>query len=132
MSMSNAYNVKEAIKLLRLVADWAEKMDVQGICLPELPEYCVSNTRKPEPELEELVKELRFRANRLEHPSYVTVIHGIGGYNSCLMTWDEECNMYTPWQTGFTNTSLGTGLEKDAIQEAKGWADDEAVEYRYT
>jgi len=54
--------------------------------------------------------------------SYVTIIQGIGGWNSCLMSWDVECGCYTPWQTGVTNT-LGHGTKEEAIAEAKHWAD---------
>ena len=62
--------------------------------------------------------------------AYVTVIHGIGGPNSCLMCWDEDCGCHVPENTGYTNTSLGDGKLSSAIQEAKSWAADEGVEYK--
>lgn len=62
---------------------------------------------------------------------FVTIHEGIGGWNSGIWRWagDDPDGFlgYEPCQTGFTNTSLGTGLRDDAIREAKGWAEDEAL-----
>lgn len=38
---------------------------------------------------------------------------------------DGASGFYSPLQSGFTNTSLGTGLRKDAVAEAIDWADSE-------
>jgi len=73
---------------------------------------------------------------------FVTIHEGIGGWNSSVWGWTEltqndidmpdthpDCRVgdgfYEPLNTGFTNTSLGTGLKADAIKDAMGWAEDE-------
>ncbi len=65
-----------------------------------------------------------------EHPAYITVYLSMGGWQSVLMSWDKEFGGYTPWQTGFNNTSIGKGTRKGAIVEAQGWAEDEQIEYK--
>ena len=60
----------------------------------------------------------------------VDIFDSIGGWNSRFITWDEEMEGYVPWQTGFNNTSIGTGKREDAIAHAKLWAECEGVEYR--
>lgn len=66
---------------------------------------------------------------------FVTIHHGIGGWNSSIWGWtklddgelmaDGARGFYEPLDSGFTNTSLGSGTRKDAIREAKSWAQDE-------
>lgn len=62
---------------------------------------------------------------------FITIHEGIGGWNSGLWVWVESDKygdgFYEPYNTGFTNTSLGTGLREDAIREAKCWAKDEEL-----
>ena len=83
-----------------------------------------------------------------EYPSngkprvFVTIHEGVGGWNSGVWGWNEltqkdidmpdthpDCRVgdgfYEPLNTGFTNTSLGTGLRADAIREALCWAEIE-------
>jgi hypothetical protein len=64
------------------------------------------------------------------HPPYVGIIEGIGGFNSAVFVWDDEMQGYDIAQTGFNNTSLGSGSKKGAIIEAKIWAKDEELQYR--
>jgi hypothetical protein len=61
--------------------------------------------------------------------SYITIIHGIGGHNSCLMGWDDEMQCHVPDQTGANNTSLGDGSLRGAVREALSWAEAEEVRY---
>lgn len=53
---------------------------------------------------------------------YICIIHGVGGWNSCIMSYDEDEGDYSPWATGFNNTSMGSGTLKGAIEEARNWA----------
>ena len=46
-----------------------------------------------------------------------------------MMQWDAEDEFYDISITGYNNTSLGTGLRKDAVREAISWAN--ADEYPY-
>jgi hypothetical protein len=65
-------------------------------------------------------------------PVYVTIIQGIGGWNSAVFGWsllddghkmkDGSDGFYEPLNTGFTNTSLGTRKREDAVKEARMWA----------
>jgi len=63
--------------------------------------------------------------------TYVSIHHGIGGWNSSIWKWagDDPDGFpgYEPFQTGFSNTSLGTGEREAAIQEARAWARDEEL-----
>lgn len=61
---------------------------------------------------------------------YIKLIHGVGGWNSCLMTWDHGCGCHTAFQTGENNTSLGDGSREGAVAEAKLWAECEGYELR--
>jgi len=68
-----------------------------------------------------------------KHPSFIGIIHGCGGWNSCCFTWeqfDSKHGGYTPVQTGFNNTSLGTGTVEGAIEEAVNWAENEEMPIR--
>ena len=72
-----------------------------------------------------------------EPRTYMTVHRGAGGWNSGVWGWTELDNgetmadgstgFYEPIQTGFTNTSLGSGSREDALAEAEGWAVDEDI-----
>lgn len=68
---------------------------------------------------------------------YVTIHEGCSGWNSAVWRWspldegetmyDGSAGFYEPQVTGFTNTSLGTGLREDAIAEARNWAESEGL-----
>jgi hypothetical protein len=62
---------------------------------------------------------------------YISIHHGIGGWNSSCWRWagDDEDGFpgYEPLQTGYNNTSLGTGTREDAVAEATGWAEMEEL-----
>ncbi len=62
--------------------------------------------------------------------AYVTIIRGIGGWNSVVMSWagDDPGGFpgYEPLTTGFTNT-VGRGTREEAVAEAKSWAADEGI-----
>jgi hypothetical protein len=60
--------------------------------------------------------------------SYITTFNPIGGWNSVLMVFDDECGCHIPEQTGFNNT-MGSGKKEDAIKEAKFWAECEGIKY---
>jgi len=57
---------------------------------------------------------------------YVTVYSSIGGYKAVLMTWDEEMEGYTPWQTGY----FGYDDKKKAEDDARDWADAEEIDLK--
>ena len=127
------YQKKRAIDLLRLAASWVEKLEEEQACLPLIEDIncVVPNTSGPYPNVspEELAKDMKFVAMRLEHPSYVSIIEGIGGWNAAFFAWCEDMNGYDIIQTGLNNT-LGNGTKESAIGEAKSWAEDEGVEYK--
>jgi hypothetical protein len=87
-------------------------------------------------EIAEAAQPAHGEAEGVETPSadpqapYITLIKGVGGWNSCLMAWDEDCNCHTPWQTGSNNTSAGTGSWQGAEREGKDWAISEEIEFR--
>jgi hypothetical protein len=71
---------------------------------------------------------------------FITIHEGIGGWNSGMWCWtdmteedpdfkmeDGSTGFYEPWNTGFTNTSLGDGQRASAIAEAESWADAEEL-----
>ena len=60
------------------------------------------------------------------HPSYVTTYLPIAGWKAVLMCWDDDCNCYTPWQTGY----FAYKTEAEAIADAKYWAESEDIDYR--
>ncbi len=75
------------------------------------------------------------KKRKSKHSPFVNVIEGCGGYNSCLWVWTEvegsdEGGFYEPFNTGFNNTSLGSGLLCTAILEAKSWAESGKVKYK--
>jgi len=57
---------------------------------------------------------------------FVTVYLSIGGWKSVLMTWEEEMECYTPFQTGF----FGYSDKKKAENDARDWADAEEIELK--
>ena len=64
-----------------------------------------------------------------EHPDFVTTYKSVVGWKSVLLTWteDEEIgDMYEPLDTGY----FAFDDEKNAIVEAKAWAEMEEIEYR--
>ncbi len=66
-----------------------------------------------------------------EPETYVTIHRGIGGWNSSVWKWQPPTEggpgYYDCLQTGFTNTSIGSGSREDAVREATGWARDEEL-----
>ena len=54
---------------------------------------------------------------------YITVQSGIGGYFAVYMTYEEECECYMPWQTGFGHYAR----KENAIEEARDWAEAEGI-----
>lgn len=78
-----------------------------------------------------MYKLLKCRPSNGKPRVFVTVHKGIGGWNSSIWRWagndPDGFPGYEPMQTGFTNTSLGTGLRKDAVAEAKSWAKNESI-----
>lgn len=76
-----------------------------------------------------MVKELKERPSNGTPRVYVTIHKGIGGWNSSVWRWagDDPDGFpgYEPSETGFTNTSLGTGKRDDAIRDARHWAECE-------
>ncbi len=56
---------------------------------------------------------------------YVTVTHGVRGYFAVLLTWEEDCKMYTPWNSGFGSYSSVDA----AVPEAKDWAIAEGISF---
>ena len=59
-----------------------------------------------------------------EHKPYITTYEPIAGWKAVLLTWNKD-GYYEPWQTGM----CGYATEEEAIQEAKGWAVAEEIEY---
>lgn len=57
---------------------------------------------------------------------FVTVYQSIGGWKSVLMSWEEDMNCYTPWQTGH----FGYADKKRAEDDARDWADAEEIELK--
>lgn len=86
----------------------------------------------------EAFSEVPYQAIKLEKapqnglpPVYVTVFEGIGGWNSVIFEWNCEGDFgfYEPQNTGFNNTSIGTGLREGAVREAIDWAKSEELPY---
>lgn len=62
-------------------------------------------------------------------PVYVTIHHGVGGWNSSVWGWESDPDMpsggfYQPLNSGVTNT-IGTGTRDEAVREATSWARSE-------
>ena len=61
-----------------------------------------------------------------EHKPYVTTTYGMKGYFSVLLTWDEDINGYTPWNSG----CFGYETKEEAEVDAKSWAEAEGIEFK--
>jgi hypothetical protein len=62
-----------------------------------------------------------------DRSDYITVYRAVGGWQSVLMTWDEEdgVGMWGPWQTGMgPYRTIG-----EAVIDAQSWAENEEVRY---
>ncbi len=59
--------------------------------------------------------------------SFVSTYEPTCGHKSVLLTWDEECNMPTPWNTGFFAHKTWEEAMLDAILWAQ--AEDIPVEF---
>jgi len=57
---------------------------------------------------------------------FVTVYQSVGGWKSVLMTWEEDMNCYTPFQTGH----FGYDKKEMAEADARDWADAEEIELK--
>jgi len=57
---------------------------------------------------------------------FITVYESIGGWKSVLMTWEEDMNCYTPFQTGHFGYDQKTLAEADA----QDWAAAEEIELK--
>ncbi len=57
--------------------------------------------------------------------NYVTTYHSIGGPKAVLLVWNDELDMYEPWQTG-----PGMKTPEQARQYAKDWAKAEGIEFK--
>lgn len=81
-------------------------------------------------------KQKRIERIIKQNPPYITTYLSAGGWQSVMLTWeifddrDPDGGCYTPFQTGFNNTSLGDGSYEGACKEAEGWAEAEGMEYR--
>jgi len=51
---------------------------------------------------------------------YISIHHGVGGWNSNCKVWEEEEGFYDYYSTGLTNT-MGDGQKESAISEAMHW-----------
>lgn len=61
------------------------------------------------------------------HPSYVTVTHGMRGYFAVMLAWNSDLDgFYEPLMTGLGSYDTAAKAEP----EAKDWASAEGVEYR--
>jgi hypothetical protein len=60
---------------------------------------------------------------------FITVYKAIGGWQTQLLAWDDECQMMAPWTTG--NGPYGHSKEgkQMAIHEAEYWAEAEEIEF---
>lgn len=55
-------------------------------------------------------------------PAYVSTYNSVGGPKAVLMSWDEECGMYTPWNTWFGAKDMDS-----AWKDALSWAMAEEI-----
>ena len=56
---------------------------------------------------------------------FVTTYKPIAGWKAVLLTWDEECNCFTPENTSY----FGHATEIDAVRDAKEWARSEEIPF---
>jgi hypothetical protein len=57
---------------------------------------------------------------------FVTIYRPIAGWKSVLMVWEEELDMYTPFQTGM----FGFESREMAVRDAKDWAEAEEIDVK--
>ena len=57
---------------------------------------------------------------------FVTVTQGLRGYFAVLMTWEEELQHHTPFNSAFGSYSTSA----EARQDAEAWALAEEIECR--
>lgn len=99
--------------------------------LPDIPTYrapvplCFSHYP---PHKEDIVCCLKDLKAHQEHPSYIAVYRAIAGWQTVWMTWDHECAMHAPAQTGLGPYGHSREGYKRACAEAKMWAKDESVD----
>lgn len=62
-----------------------------------------------------------------DHPSFITVTHGMSGFFAVMLTWNEDHGgFYEPYTTGMGRYDHGDA----ANAEAKQWAVNEGLEYK--
>lgn len=61
-----------------------------------------------------------------DHASYITTTSGVSGFFAVCMWWNPDPGFWEPWQTGVGRY----GDHKDAIKEAKEWAEAEELKYK--
>jgi hypothetical protein len=70
---------------------------------------------------------IRATVNETEYP-YITVTSGMSGYFAVMVWWNPEMGGFEePWDTGIGRYHDS----KQAIQEAKAWAKDQDIDFRY-
>jgi hypothetical protein len=57
--------------------------------------------------------------------AFVTTYKPIAGWKSVLLSWEDEMDCHTPWQTSY----FAYGTEAEAIEDAKAWAWAEEIAY---
>ncbi len=57
---------------------------------------------------------------------YITVYESVGGWKSVLMSWDEEMECHTPFQSGW----FGYDDIDKAKDDARDWAEAEEIDLR--
>ena len=101
--------------------------------LPPLPKLLVVNSENSTPTVLELAIDIEWMINRAEHPSYISVYHADGGWQTALCIWNSvgypgyTCGFYEPFNTGmgpYGHTKKGYNK---ACKEAVSWAKDESI-----
>jgi hypothetical protein len=57
---------------------------------------------------------------------FITTYKPVAGWKAVLLTWDEECNMFSPENTCY----FPHASEIDAVKDAKSWAAQEKISFR--
>jgi hypothetical protein len=68
-------------------------------------------------------------ATRNPHPAYVDVYRAVNGWQTKLMSWDDD-GFYDVWQTGFGPHGHDREGYDRAVAEGRHWAESEGVEFR--
>lgn len=72
-------------------------------------------------------EQLRNTINGIEYP-YISVTSGMSGYFAVMIWWNPEMGGFEePWDTGI----LRTRRSDMVVQEAKQWAKEEDIDFRY-